>query len=362
MNGQSLHHANNKKEVSINMPAGNITGIALGRNLQAWHGLGIIKQGLMTASEAAEAADLLFTVERVPLYAHLNGQSILAKDPDEMTTDPKTGEEKVVPGRQPFALIRTDKKIVLTTDVTKRYKILQPSTAFQIVDELTGANGAARFDVAGQFNYGKRIWMLCAYEDSISIAGDEIKKYFLLVNGYDGKTTLMALNTPIRVVCQNTLNAALREAERAYKMRHIGDNMEPESIKAAVREIVQATQGYYDAFEADAQTLVAQKVTANQVNTLVTEVLFPMPEDPSKRGETLINKARELVYACMDKEDLANVKGTAWGVYNAVADYSDHLRILKGADQMKALERTFTRTFEGTDLKDETLAYLRAIA
>jgi hypothetical protein len=68
-----------------------------------------------------------------------------------------------------------------------------------------------------------------------------------------------------------------------------------------------------------------------------------------------------MVLACLAKDDLADHVKTAWGLYNAVADYSDHYRTLKGISTRWGAENAYARTFEGTDLKDQTLELLFAM-
>jgi hypothetical protein len=120
------------------------------------------------------------------------------------------------------------------------------------------------------------------------------------------------------------------------------------------------TRKYYESFEEMANKLVSKKISEAQIDTLIKDILFPLKEGAKSRGVTLTFNSRDTLRNCLAKEDLQNVQGTAWQVYNAVADYSDHERIIKGIekDLRAARERNFTRSFEDVTLKDAALAYL----
>lgn len=45
------------------------------------------------------------------------------------------------------------------------------------------------------------------------VTGGRVVPYLLFSNGHDGRHAVRVAVTPIRVVCQNTLNLALRKAD-----------------------------------------------------------------------------------------------------------------------------------------------------
>ena len=353
----------------------NVETMVSGRNLVPWHKIGELEPGLFTAKVALKKGGLDWEVRPHQVYININEHKPgldpifkLARDPEREihTLDKKTGKYniEIVPGEQPFAIVRQDRGGVLTTNVTKQYKPLQNSDAALLCEYLTGSYGGARFETAGVLDHGRRVWFLVEFEagKKFTLAGDEIKQYLLLTNGHDGKNSLICILTPVRVVCQNTLNMALKGANRKFSSKHIGENMDLDTLKSAVREIIGLTGEYYTEMAQVADRLAVQKVSPKQQTALLAE-LFPLPDDhaPSIKKQNAVQKARELVRACMAAEDLANNKNTAWMIYNAVADYSDHMRSLKGSESRGGMENEYLRTFEGTDLKDQCLELLLAI-
>ena len=156
----------------------------------AWQEVGVKLPKLMTSSEAMEHAGLDYKVEKRPLYT--------------------LGERnRLIPVEHSFATVRTDTSLPLGI-VGDRYTVLQNTSAFEFFDTLVG-KGEAIYETAGVLGRGERIWLLAKLPGYIKIRKDIINKYLLLTNTHDGSSTVIACMTPIRVVCQNTLNVALRE-------------------------------------------------------------------------------------------------------------------------------------------------------
>jgi hypothetical protein len=121
--------------------------------------------------------------------------------------------------------------------------------------------------------------------------------------------------TGIRVVCNNTLQAALRTAKRKIAIRHMSgmDQRKSEAVKA-----MGAASRYFYQLEVFASELAGKKVSIGKV----LDKLFPVSRDMSKRQVQSNTEVKDLIKTILrDKADLQNFKGTAWGVYNAIADY-----------------------------------------
>jgi Domain of unknown function (DUF932) len=102
--------------------------------------------------------------------------------------------------------------------VGDRYRIVQNDEAFQFVDQLIGS--AMHFETAGRLHGGRQVWVLARLPEHIEVGGDPVRCYVLLLNSHDGTTAVVAASTPVRVVCQNTLNWALTRAHQRYSIRH----------------------------------------------------------------------------------------------------------------------------------------------
>ena len=105
--------------------------------------------------------------------------------------------------------------------VTNRYKVVQNEDAFAFTDKLLGEG--VTYETAGSLQDGRRTWILAKLPQRYIISGDEITPYLVFMNSHDGTGAIKAAMTPVRVVCQNTLNLALSTAKRSWSTNHTGD-------------------------------------------------------------------------------------------------------------------------------------------
>ena len=98
--------------------------------------------------------------------------------------------------------------------VSDRYKVVQNEAAFQFTDDLLGEG--VTYETAGALQGGRKVWLLARMPQRYVIAGDEITPYMVFMNSHDGSSGVKVAMTPIRVVCQNTLNLALDSAKRIW--------------------------------------------------------------------------------------------------------------------------------------------------
>jgi phage/plasmid-like protein (TIGR03299 family) len=139
--------------------------------------------------------------------------------------------------------VRQDTREVLGI-VGERYRIVQNDEAFAFVDQLLGSD--IHFETAGSLHGGRRVWVLATLPDHVEVGGDPVRPYVLLMNSHDGSTAVVAATTPIRVVCQNTLNWGLRDARQKFSIRHT------EAVTQRVHEarrVLDLSINYYDQFK-----------------------------------------------------------------------------------------------------------------
>ena len=104
------------------------------------------------------------------------------------------------------------------TPISDRYRIVQNEEAFQFTDDLLGEG--VTYETAGSLQGGRKVWMLARLLRKYLIAGDQVVPYLVIFNSHDGSSGVKVAMTPIRVVCQNTLNLALNTAKRSWTARH----------------------------------------------------------------------------------------------------------------------------------------------
>ena len=121
-----------------------------------------------------------------------------------------------------------------------------------------------------------------------------------------------ALLTPVRVVCMNTLRLAIGTSSRSFTIRHTASA--PQAIEEARRTLGLSFE-YYDKFEDEVRTLMAQAVTDKQFDDLLDAV---WPADELKGVSKRVAKKRdEVKNIVLHDPAVAPYRGTAWGALNA---------------------------------------------
>ncbi len=276
---------------------------AYGSATPAWHGLGKVVSGLMTADEVLENAHLSWDVELTPLLTN-------------------TGID--IPAN--FAVVRSDRQNsdgVLGV-VGDKYTPLQNRDAFGFFDGLID-RGEAVYDAAGALDNGKKVWMLAKLPETLTVGGnDPVQPYILLANSHDGNSSFVAKLVNIRVVCANTLSAALRAGGDCVKVRHCASI--EEKMREAARVLGLARK------QAAAEIEAFRYMAGVQFDSTMLAYFLCSVLPASGKGKGKITAMRETVQGLFEgKAQGADIAGkTAWGAYNAVTEYVDHVKNYRG--------------------------------
>lgn len=330
------------------MPA-NIDSMFSGRNIVPWHKLGTIVEGTPTSADAIKLAGLDWTVEKHPIFARI------PREPGQQLDGAGTGKMKRVDSL--FATVRSDNEHPLGV-VGARYVPIQNSDGFAVLDSLAN-DGAAKFDTAGSLGLGETVWMLMTADDLV-IAGDAIKGYFLATMAHDGSGRLRIRNVSTRVVCANTLAAAMSE-KVAHEIAISHTSSAKDRMKDAAR-ILGLVNETSLAFVSEADQLLAQPYSRAKFEQLVGRIMPPPdPNDPTTtdRMAKSWTERFEGVVKCYGARDLDNVRGTAWGAFNAIADFEQHDQKARGTETER-METLFRRSFLQPTLSRAAFAQLTA--
>ncbi len=205
----------------------------------------------------------------------------------------------------------------ITTALTAADSIVQNADAFAFTDLLVG--DGIRYETAGSLRGGKQIWLLGKMPER-KIAGDEFEPYICFTNTHDGTGAVRCCMTPVRVVCNNTLNVALQTAKRSWSTVHRGDVLE--RVNEA-RETLELADKYLGALDEQADRYCNTSMKMDEVKAALAQ-LFPISEDMTDRQKQTAKDAREDITVCMFRPDLHKFLGTQWGFLNAVSDYVGH--------------------------------------
>lgn len=294
-----------------------------------WHGLGTKVMEAPSSKEALSLAGLDWRVLQEPIY---------------------TENEELVEGYK--ANIRDSDRKVLGV-VTDRYKVIQNEEAFAFTDELLGEG--VRYETAGSLQGGKKVWLLAHLPHEYIISGERISPYLLFSNTHDGSGAIKVALTPIRVVCNNTLNLALSTAKRSWSMIHTGD------IKGKMNEAKDTlfmAEKYMDSLGKEFETLRMKKISDSKVMEYI-EMLLPVEENSTPQQARNIKKLQEdMKIRYFDAPDLQDVGRNAYRFINAVSDFATHAEPLRRTASYK--ENLFARTVEGNPLIDRAYQIVSA--
>lgn len=230
--------------------------------------------------------------------------------------------------------------------VSDRYRVVQNSEAFAFTDALLGEG--VKYETAGSLQDGRKIWLLAKLPEKYIIEGEQIEPYLVFSSSHDGSGAIKVAMTPIRVVCQNTLNLALNSAKRIWSTVHVGD------LAAKMDEAyatLQLAGKYMTNLGAEFSKLARIKLTDSKVMEYI-EMLLPMDEDPTDIHRKNIERIRsDLKHRYFDAPDLAHVGKNAYRFMCAVSDFATHAKPLRETANYR--EGVFAKTIEGNPLIDK---------
>ena len=294
-----------------------------------WHGLGTMVAEAPNSKDALRLAGLNWKVLQEPVY---------------------TENKELIQGYK--ANVRdTDRKVLGV--VTDRYKVIQNEEAFAFTDTLLGEG--VRYETAGSLQEGRRVWMLARLPREFIIGGERISPYMVFSNTHDGSGAVKTALTPIRVVCNNTLNLALRTAKRSWSMIHTGDISG--KIEEAKNTLLLADE-YMTALGQEFENLRKIKLSEKQVLDYI-KILLPMEENYSllqKRGVEKLRADMKMRY--FDAPDLKDVGNNGYRFVHAVSDFATHSTPRRKTANYK--ENIFARTADGNPMIDRAYQLVKA--
>ena len=294
-----------------------------------WHGLGTRVEEAPVSADALRLAGLDWQVVQQPIY---------------------TDRLEPIPGYK--ANIRDSDRRVLGV-VTDRYRIIQNQEAFAFTDALLGHG--VRYETAGVLQGGRKVWLLARLPQEYIMGGERISSYLVFSNTHDGSGSVKVALTPVRVVCSNTLNLALKSAARSWSMIHTGNIAD--KLDEAGDTLFRAEQ-YMDGLGKEFERLRQQKVTDKQVKEFIGQLL-PVDEDATPiQRRNIIRLREDMEHRYYDAPDLQDVGNNAYRFANAVSDFAPHARPLRRTANYN--ENLFMRTVEGNPLIDRAYQLVNA--
>jgi phage/plasmid-like protein (TIGR03299 family) len=303
-----------------------------------WHQLGELLPEEFTAEQAMEYGKLGgWDVRKTPAY----------------TIDEKTG--LTVPMTGCFATVRDNPvregQVDFLGYVGNSYRIVQNEDHAEFLNTLVDESGA-HFDTAGAINGGRTVFITMKLPGHMMIGGkDQVDLHIAAVNTHDGTGSFTIMVTPVRIVCENTLNCAYSNHSNIFRIRHTSGLHH--SLASRAREVLDMTFDYADAFQAEAEKLINTTMTFAQFEAII-EKEFGAPEDASLASHTRANtKIEEIMELFAEAQTQEGIRDTAWAGFNALTEWNDHFSPTRGDDRdnARAAKAIFDPSFKNRSLE-----------
>jgi len=312
-----------------------------------WHGLGVVLDKYpRSIDEALERAGLGWKVT--------HGDVLVVKTPEWTDDFGAKHPPELTPAKGFKANLREDTGEVLGI-VSDEYEVVDNRDAFNFLDGLIGSD--LHFETAGSLWGGRRVWVLARRPEYIELGADPSATYIYVANSHDGSMAVTAAVTPIRIVCANTLGAALRQAEhgsnaqRTFRFRHTG-NLQAKYAEA--RQVLGMTINYQAQFKELADRLPREPITAHKLEQSVLRHLWVIDDDT---GAVARRHREQTIASVLDifagrggaGDTTGNSPGSKWVAWNAIAEHLDYGR------RYTARTNQVQRSFEDVALKQRAL-------
>jgi phage/plasmid-like protein (TIGR03299 family) len=296
-----------------------------------WHNEGTpietLEQALgrpLTFDEQLESANMLYEVVKRPTFI-------------QCTTD--DGDTYHKQSEHAFTTWRTDTEQELGM-VGTGYKVLQNGDAFRVLQPMVDA-GVLTLETAGVLRGGADAWVLGKFDIEKfgptvrEVFGDEVIPYALITNNHNGRRNATVAETPIRVVCANTLGMAEHDMDngraRSVGVRH-SENAETKIVEAAEELFVSVVERY-EAVAAQYKLLKSTILSRQMFERLVLDTVAP---DPRKHPR--FNPEARMADAVLERAERKRSEVTrlwmsgkghtgepnAWYAYNGLVEAVDH--------------------------------------
>ena len=295
---------------------------------KAWHGLGQIVSDYPTSAEALRYAGLDFEVEKLPnLHRLLNGNEVISANS--------------------FFTYRKDTEEVLGDKLGSDYEVVQNTDAFAFFDAIVGHEDGILYETAGALGNGERIFITAKLPEYIRVGKDDlIEKYLFLTTSHDGSGSITAAFTPVRIVCNNTLNAALRNTKNGIKIKHT-NNVRDRLAEA--HKLMGISNRLAGELEQIFNTWTKIAITDEQVLRLIQQAMASSREvfqqviegredEQSACFKNVCNTVLEYALGS-ETQQTTTTKGTLFGAYNAVTGYYQNVKEHKSLElKLKSIQ------------------------
>ena len=322
-----------------------------GRRERAWHGLGDDQQIFdrpMFVKEALEACHADYGVKLAPVVA-LSPELVEAMENGQMI-DASMLRSLLID--KTMATMRTDTNKSLGI-VSEKYGIVSNESAFKFVDMFCSGKFADRdntpvIETCGVLGNGERVFVTAKFPQPIVVDAkrdDLIEMYVIFTTSHDGTGSVRCLCSPVRVVCNNTLNLALKNNIGRIAFRHSSnvmsrlDLLNEENAEFAYKTMNMAdlyTKEFKEAYdhlrniklgERDLDNILAEITLADDAKKAFLETGNIYHDDVKTRGRNIFLGIKDNLYSGVGQDGLET--GTAQWLLNGITSYYQNVQNFK---------------------------------
>lgn len=294
----------------------------------AWHGLGTVLNNPLNTEDALKQGGLNYDVLKLPnIHLLPNGVEVISEDS--------------------FFTVRTDVNKVLGSKLGKDYSVMQNIDALNVVDEIL-QSGSATIETAGAIDEGRKVFIcLKVAKDIIVGSEDAVKQFVLIATSHDGSLSITAMPTNVRVVCNNTLTAALRNSQDKIKIRHTSNASTRLSEAARVLKLMgNNTAANEDNYNEMATTVISKEDMFNYFgNVFCTPTEIKELQSGTRAKEVLSSRKQNILsevlgFAMKGQGQALTMRGndlTMWTAYNAVTGFVTRKKYTSASDRANSM-------------------------
>lgn len=258
-----------------------------------------------------------------------------------------------------YYTFRTDTEAILGDKVGSDYEVIQNTESFGFFDSIVKEYGGIHYETAGALGFGAVTFITAKLPDYIRVGrNDMIEQYLFLTSSHDGTGSITIAFTPVRIICRNTLNAALRNCTNCIKIRHTASAAE--KLKSA-HKMLGLTNQLSAELDGIFNNWSRVRISDPELKKLIQLAMSPNRETLGKlqagKEIELSSHYNNVVSSVMDyaltspTQQEQTTKGTLFGFYNAITGYHQNVRNFKD-DEAK-----FKSIMAGTGLQRTQSAF-----
>lgn len=294
---------------NIDMTNGRANIAFLGSRKDVWHSLGQEMTPGMTMEQWEAEAGLNWSACKVPALADCSGLGL------------GLGMEAI---QDRSFIVRSDNAAMLGyvsgEDEAKGYKIVQPHDVLSWFAEYIAVDSRFELDTAMSLKGGSLICATAKFNGDSTVMGEEHKARLLMSTSFDGSYSTTNSMTLTRVVCNNTLDAALTDKRAMVKTRH-STKFKPEHVAKELADMAKSIESY----RVMAEAMASHHLSNNDLAAFFRACLdIPMTATREDISTKKANQFEALTVAYQRTLQEGTEAGTAWAAFNAVTNYADH--------------------------------------